>query len=177
MPHPTAPPAFPPLAPLALFLAVAPLFPVELFARRLVRQVTDRHPELFERLGVHDRAAFAIEPTDLPFLFLLRPCRGHPHLEVLRKPAPAGVDARIRGSFRDLVGLASGQLDGDALFFTRRLTAEGDMEAVLALRNAVDGAGIDLVEEAAAAAGPLGLLLRRLAPQPAVEAAPARGRS
>lgn len=172
--HPTVSPLFPPLAPLALFLGVAPLFPVEMLARRIVRRVAARHPELFERLGAHDRAAFAVEPTDLPIVFLLRPCRGYPHIEVLRKPAPVGADARIRGGFWDLVELVSGRCDGDALFFSRRLTAEGDIEAVVALRNALDGAGLDLVDEAAAVAGPAGHFVRRLL-APAGAAAAATG--
>lgn len=46
--------------------------------------------------------------------------------------------------------MVHGALDGDALFFSRDILIEGDTEAVLALRNAVDDAEIDLAGEIAA---------------------------
>ncbi|MBI5166010.1 MAG: lipid carrier protein, partial [Magnetospirillum sp.] len=46
---------------------------------------------------------------------------------------------------------------------TRQLVVEWDSEVVGALSKAVDGAGIDLIEELAQALGPFGSLFRRLA--------------
>jgi predicted lipid carrier protein YhbT len=54
-----------------------------------------------------------------------------------------------------------GAEDGDALFFSRDLAVEGDTAAVLALRNAMDDAELDLTEELAALSGPLAAPLRR----------------
>ncbi len=55
-----------------------------------------------------------------------------------------------------------GTEDGDALFFSGRLEISGDTAAVLALRNALDDAELDLTEELAAISGePLGRWLRR----------------
>ena len=48
-----------------------------------------------------------------------------------------------------------GAFDGDALFFSRDLIIEGDTEAVLALRNAIDNEEIDLAAEVTALFGPL----------------------
>jgi predicted lipid carrier protein YhbT len=42
-----------------------------------------------------------------------------------------------------LLGMIDGTYDGDALFFSRDLTIEGDTEAVLALRNALENAEFD----------------------------------
>jgi predicted lipid carrier protein YhbT len=56
-----------------------------------------------------------------------------------------------------------GSCDGDALFFSRDLSIEGDTEAVLALRNALDDAEIDLPAEIAAAFGLIDTLADRLA--------------
>jgi predicted lipid carrier protein YhbT len=36
--------------------------------------------------------------------------------------------------------LLEGKLDGDALFFSRDLVVDGDTEAVVMLRNIIDGA-------------------------------------
>lgn len=60
------------------------------------------------------------------------------------------------------MGLIDGSYDGDALFFSRDLVVEGDIEAVIALRNAIDDAGVDLVADTAALLGPLGPLGERL---------------
>ena len=51
------------------------------------------------------------------------------------------------------MGLIDGSYDGDALFFSRDLVVEGDIEAVIALRNAIDDAGVDLVADTAALLG------------------------
>ena len=56
-----------------------------------------------------------------------------------------------------------GALDGDALFFSGDIAFEGDTEAILALRNAIDDAEIDLATEIAAIFGPLSSLVERSA--------------
>jgi predicted lipid carrier protein YhbT len=53
------------------------------------------------------------------------------------------------------LGLAHGRFDGDALFFSGEIAVEGDIEAILALRNALDDAELDLLQEGAAMLGPL----------------------
>ena len=88
-------------------------------------------------------------------MFVITPHIGNPSASVARSAEGLDFDARIAGPIAALVGLVHGAYDGDALFFSRDLVVEGDVEAVLALRNALDDAEIDLVEEAAAALGPL----------------------
>jgi predicted lipid carrier protein YhbT len=58
--------------------------------------------------------------------------------------------------------LVHGAYDGDALFFSRDLVVEGDTGAALALRNAVDDAGLDLSQEIASVTGPLARPLQTL---------------
>lgn len=122
-----------------------------------------RHPGVFERLaGVGDKIV-RVEPDDLPIAFALAlgapPDR--PWLRVAR-PSDSGA-AVVRGSFTTLLDLLQGRCDGDGLFFARTLTVEGDMEVVVALRNAVDGEGIDLVEDLFSVVGPFGPLLAHVA--------------
>jgi predicted lipid carrier protein YhbT len=62
-----------------------------------------------------------------------------------------------------LLAMVHGTLDGDALFFSRDITIEGDTNAVLAMRNAIDAAEIDLPSEIAALFGPLGPVARATA--------------
>lgn len=58
-----------------------------------------------------------------------------------------------------LLGLLEGRCDADALFFSRELSVTGDIEAMLALRNALDDSAIDLPRELGRLAGPLSFLV------------------
>ena len=104
---------------------------------------------MFSRLGDQADKVFLIDPTDLPFVFVLEPARRSARqLSALRRAATVDWDARIAGPLAALIGLVHGAYDGDALFFSRDLSIEGDTEAVVALRNAIDNEELDLVREA-----------------------------
>ncbi len=156
----------PPLTPVLLAgLAARPVPPAVLqpLLDLAMAAVARRHGEVFARLDGLAEGAFLIDPVDLPFDFLLRPGASPPRLTVFRAGASSvEATATIRGSLASLIDLLEGRVDGDALFFSRDLVFEGDTEAVLTLRNAIDGAGIDLVEIAASALGPLAGLARRV---------------
>jgi predicted lipid carrier protein YhbT len=114
-----------------------------------------RYPGVFERLAGLGEARFLIDPTDLPFAFLLRLSADRPALAVAPEGTPdPPPDAVLRGPLTDLLALLEGRADGDALFFSRQLAMEGDTEKVLVLRNAIEGDDVDVAE----------LLLERLAP-------------
>ena len=137
-----------PLAPLQPLLAVA------------LSVMTRRHPAIFERLIELDDPLFIIDPVDLPFLFKLSPAGLRPSLIAARNFDEASATAVIRGPLPQLLDLLEGRLDGDALFFSRELTVEGDTEAVLMLRNAVDSDEVNLFEDMLSALGPLAGPLR-----------------
>ncbi len=82
---------------------------------------------------------------------------------VTRKRAAAAADAVVEGPLFLLLALLEGRCDADALFFSRSLTVIGDMEAMLALRNALDGCEVDLPRDLGASAGPLSPLVSRTA--------------
>jgi predicted lipid carrier protein YhbT len=144
----------PPL--LGAALRPLPLAPLQPVLALLLRAVVRQHPRIFDRLGEHARCRFGLDPTDLPFALILAPHAGNPRIRAVRALPACGLDARISGPILGLIDLAEGRVDGDALFFARTLVVEGDMAAVVALRNAIDGAGIDLAGDLAAALGPLG---------------------
>lgn len=144
-------PLVPPLV--AALMRPLPLLPLQFALASLMRRICRRHPDLFDRLGSHAQKRFGVQPTDLPFAFVLAP---DPHAPQLRVVAalPDDVDARITAPLAALIGLVEGRLDGDALMFSRDLVVEGDVDAVLALRNAIDDAQLDLAAEAAEPFGP-----------------------
>lgn len=144
-------PLFPVLA--ARLLEPLPLAPASLALGAVVRRVAAQNPRLFGRLGAHAGKRFLIEPTDLPVAFLLCPVPGQPMIRAVRRNRPIDRDCRIAGPLSALLALVHGAEDGDALFFSRDIIMEGDTEAALALRNALDDAEIDLFAEAAALFG------------------------
>lgn len=144
--------SLPPL--LALMIRPLPLLPLQPLLALLLHRIVSRHPRIFERLGPHGGKSFGIAPVDLPLAFVLEPRSSWPRLTAVRT-LPAHIDARIAGPWAGLVGLIGGEFDGDALFFSRDLRIEGDVEAVLALRNAIDDARIDLAGEIIDMLGPL----------------------
>lgn len=144
---------------LGLVASPLPLPPANLFLGALTRRITRAHPAMLRRLGDHSARRFLIDPTDLPWVLLL-----HPEAATMtahRRARPPAHDARIAGPLSAFLAMIHGAEDGDALFFSRDLTVEGDTAAVLALRNAMDDAELDLTEELAGISGPLGAPLRR----------------
>jgi len=148
---PGALPIVPPL--LAAAMRPLPLLPLQLVLSGILQRIWLRNPAIFDRLGEHATARFGIKPNDLPFAFVVE--AAPPRLSVVRE-LPRALDARISASLANLLALLEGRVDGDALMFSRDLVIEGDIEAVLALRNAIDDAQLDLVSEFAALFGPLG---------------------
>lgn len=128
-------------------------------ATRIFNAVLRRHPAMFDRLGAHARKRYAFEPAEFPFAFVVEPARRT--LRVLPKGAPTHAHASAAGSLVLLLALLEGRSDGDAAFFARDLAVSGDMEAMLALRNALDDCGVDLPRDLGAFAGVFGPLLAR----------------
>jgi predicted lipid carrier protein YhbT len=153
--------ATPALTPAVLAgLALRPL--PEAALRPLVGLALDamrrRHPGVFSRLADLGEDAVVIDPEELPFAFVLRPGASPPALVPVRKPV-AGDDpaprAVIRGPLAMLIDLAEGRIDGDAVFFSRALSVEGDASAVVTLRNALESAEIDVLGDVLSALGPM----------------------
>lgn len=156
------------MKPAALGISGVLVFPIPLYIfqrilKRSVARIAKQHPRIFQRLGAHAAKTFLIDPVDMPFVIVLHPKAENPRIEVKRRYSPSG-DAKISGTFRHLIALVEAENDGDALFFSRDLVIEGDTEAVVALRNALDDMDGNVVDEAARAfgrPGELGLKLAR----------------
>lgn len=145
-----------------LGLRTLPLPVVNTVLQRLMLEVVRGHPEMRERLGPYAATTFLIQPTDIPIQFCLRLDSPAP-IVCQRRPATCAWDARIAGPFVAFLAMVHGVLDGDALFFSRDITIEGNTDAVLAIRNAIDAAEIDLPCEVASLFGPLSPVTRKVA--------------
>jgi predicted lipid carrier protein YhbT len=147
----------PPLSP--VLIAGMALYPVPAAMLQpamsaALMMVSRAHPDVFERMEGFGEASILIDPIDLPYVFILKPDRRAPKLEVARTHPSQEVDAVIRGPLISLIDMLEGRIDGDAMFFSRDLEIEGDTEVVVALRNAVDGAEIDLTADILSLFGP-----------------------
>ena len=146
---------------LSLVIDQLPVALVQGVVNQAFHRALQQHPDLFDRLGNQASKRFGFVPTDLDFVFLVDPESKVIHS--FRKAAQPRADASIAGPMLTLLALLEGRIDGDAAFFSRSLSVTGDMEAMLALRNALDDCSFDLPTDLAGMAGPLALPFRRIA--------------
>lgn len=139
-------------------LGLPPPPPLNLILSHLMRGMAARHPAILRRLGAHAGARILLDVTDAPFPLLMEPALRR--LTAHRRTALPMADAMIRGRLASFLAMLHGGVDGDALFFSGALEISGDTAAVLALRNALDDAELDLTEELSAATGRAGPVLR-----------------
>ena len=139
-------------------LSLPPPAPLNPILSRLMRGMATRHPAILRRLGPHAGARILLDVIDMPYLLLMEPALRR--LSAHRRAAPPPADAVIRGRLAAFLEMLHGGADGDALFFSGALEISGDTAAVLALRNALDDAELDLTEELGAASGRAAPILR-----------------
>lgn len=157
--RPSSRPMVPPFSPALLAgMALSPV-PPSLFQpifTRLIKMVCQRHPEILDAVASFTGKRVEIDPIDMPFALILEIDPVVPRLHVIgrRELEKESIDAAIRAPLEILTAMVEGRIDGDAVFFSRQLTIEGDTEIVLALRNAIDGAGIVLAHSLAEPLGP-----------------------
>ncbi len=155
------------------FSRPSPLALLQPALRRVVAHVARRHPDVFERLGIHRAARFVIDPTDLPFVLYLEPNPRAPILRAYARAAAPAHDARIAARFARLMRMIDSDQDGDAMFFARDLAVSGDTEAVVSLRNAIDNLEVKLADAAASAYGAPGRFTLALVRRVIARTAPA----
>lgn len=119
-----------------------------------IARVRQRHADIFETLEEYGPVTVVVDPSDLPLVLSFRLGR-QPRLFLERRHA-GDAAATVRGSFDTLLDLLEGRVDGDTLFFERRLEVKGRIDLVVALRNTLDGRGISFANEVSASLGPLG---------------------
>lgn len=143
-----------------------PLILLQPVLHRIVTKIAKERPNLFQRIGPHKDKKFLIDPSNFPFSLVLEPHPERPKLRAYNRDQAPITQARISGSFLTLLNMIDGELDGDALFFTRELVVEGDTEAVVCLRNALDDVEGSIAEDVANIFGRTGLvslnILRRI---------------
>lgn len=130
-----------------------PLLPLNHLLSLITRHLCHRHQAVVRRLQPIVGHHFLITPDGSDISFFLEI---HPHrvTATATRNSRLPADVRISGNLVRLLQMLEGSLDGDALFFSREISIEGDTEALLTLRNAIDSEDIDLRAEVLSACGP-----------------------
>lgn len=147
--------------PLRLIVDRLPVALVQRVVSQVFLRALQQHPDLFDRLGSEARKSFSFAPTDLDLAFVVRPDARS--IAAFRPNRAPHTDASIAGPMLTLLALLEGRIDGDAVFFSRSLTVTGDMEAMVALRNALDDCDFDLPTDLSDMAGPFAAPFRQIA--------------
>lgn len=122
-----------------------PLKLVDIALQKFTYEIIHNHPGIMERLLLLGGKSFLICPTDLPHKIRLN--FNGKDIKIFVEKSGDKADVRISGSLRSLIAMLDGSEDGDALFFSRKIFVEGDTEALVTLRNAIDSVDIKLEEE------------------------------
>ncbi len=123
-----------------LLAAPSGVLPLGFLLTRSLRDLARRKPHLFERLGEHCQTPFFIDPTDLNYAFVIVPDAASADVKMVGKKDTELGEVVVRGPLLSLLGLLDGTFDGDALFFSRSIAVSGKVDALLALRNAIEDA-------------------------------------
>jgi len=130
-----------------------PLFVPNMALRKVIDTLCQHHPAMLERLHPIAGTTFLIVILDLPFNIKLCIQSNKVYAQLIRdKVIPS--DVTIKGELQPLFEMLSSQVDGDSLFFSRKLHIEGDTSALLTLRNALDADDINILEEIVGGLGP-----------------------
>ena len=131
-------PDFNPAIFLGLALSFLPQKMLEYSAQKITKNLNNLHPNLGERLSDANGKSFALVLEDMQLNAILYIDDGRISCNLLDKFVKPTADVIIQGTSTALLDLLEGRCDGDALFFSRTLNVEGDTEALLVLRNALD---------------------------------------
>jgi len=128
------------------FLKFVPAFIIKIVVKRGVYSIKKKHPDVMERLSTtYGKTVYAFF-TDLNYGVLTKISENKTIVEKY-KAREIKADLLLKGNFFDLISIIEGKMDGDALFFSRKIEVEGDTEMLITIRNAFDSADIKLFKE------------------------------
>lgn len=108
-----------------------------------LRRVLRRNPGLDTRLDAARNTTIRIAPNELPVAFLIRISGRGGRVRAVPKADTSTVAVSVEAPLSRLLTIFQGEDDGDAAFFASELVIEGEMAPLVALRNAIEAAGLD----------------------------------
>ena len=131
-------------APVGALLARLPAYPGSLLLVTALNLALSRHlPADVGRLLLHKRMRVQVRDARVAFDFAWTGERFAPHAPLV---APAVADVTLSATAHDFLLLAQRQQDPDTLFFSRRLSMQGDTELGLVVKNALDAIELPVLD-------------------------------
>lgn len=134
-----------------LGLLVKPFVPLPLLqlgVNALTNRFQEMHPGVLQRMGAFPHAKMILDPIDLPYYFFVEFLPDNLNIIILADDTYVGSEfTRIAASLEFFLHMLQRDSDGDALFFSRQLTIEGDTTVVVALRNILEAESINLDQD------------------------------
>ena len=131
-------------APVGALLARLPAYPGSLLLVTALNLALSRHlPADVGRLLLHKRMRVQVRDARVAFDFAWTGDRFAPHAPPV---APAVADVTLSATAHDFLLLAQRQQDPDTLFFSRRLSMQGDTELGLVVKNALDAIELPVLD-------------------------------
>ncbi len=118
------------------------VLPLGFLLTRSLRDLARRKPQLFDRLGEHAATCFSSTPPTSTTPSTSCPMARARKSKWWARRTPRLATWSVRGPLLSLLGLLDGTFDGDALFFSRSISISGKVDALLALRNAIEDADL-----------------------------------
>jgi len=119
---------------------------LSLALRRIANRIYQQHPDAAERLEDISGTCFLVTITNLPFRCLITLYSQHVTVDCNLRYSPR-ADVSVSGNYQALAQIFEGDADADSLFFSRDIQIQGNIEALVTLRNALDNEDIDIVSE------------------------------
>ena len=130
--------------PVGALLARLPAYPGSLLLVAALNLALARHlPADVGRLLLHKKMRVQVRDARLVFDFAWNGQRFAPHAPLV---APAVADVTLSATAHDFLLLAQRQQDPDTLFFSRRLSMQGDTELGLVVKNALDAIELPVLD-------------------------------
>jgi predicted lipid carrier protein YhbT len=155
--------------PVGALLSRLPAFPGSMLLVTALNLALARHlPDDVGRLLLNKKMRVQVRDARVAFDFAWTGQRFAPHAPLV---APAVADVTLSATAHDFLLLAQRQQDPDTLFFSRRLSMEGDTELGLVVKNALDAIELPVLDprqwaQRLAPRQVLGRLRQRLTPPP-----------
>lgn len=114
----------------------------------LVGRFMTYHGYVIDRMAEYAPVYMVMEPRDLPISFFVHFSSNKLDIQVIEKGAYTSQDPIIiSAKLATFISILEGNLDGDALFFSRELSITGDTTSIVALRNILEAESIDINED------------------------------
>lgn len=112
---------------------------------RLTKLFIQKHPKVITKMAEYTPARLVLIPSDMPFCFFVEFTKDNMQINIIDQNAFDGKNLTcITASLELFIKMLEGNLDGDALFFSRQLTVAGDTTIIVALRNILEAENVNI---------------------------------